>query len=128
MRIEGFTQLQRHLNALPDQMLGALEKALYVEGETVMTRSKQIVPVDLGVLRASGHVKRPVTKGTRVTVTLGYGGAASAYALAQHERTDYRHAGQGQAHYLSDPVAAAEHGFTDRLLRRVRSTLTKRVI
>jgi len=126
VKITGLDQLARHFQVLPDKVMGAMGDALYVEGETIMTRSKQIVPVDFGTLRGSGHVKRPVVQGTQATVTLGYGGAASAYAEVQHRRTDYKHRGQGQAHYLSEPVEAAERGLGERIGRRIRRTLTRK--
>lgn len=69
----------------PDRVAAALR----IEGELIMTDSKRnYVPVDLGVLRSSGHVG-PVTRGGKMgremSITLSYGGAASAYALAVHE-------------------------------------------
>lgn len=62
--------------------------ALYREGERVMTRSKrEFVPVDMGVLRSSGHVQAPKADALGVVVMLGYGGAAQRYALYVHEGT-----------------------------------------
>ena len=97
-----------------------LAGALYREAESIMTRSKaDFVPVDTGVLKASGHVQPPeITRG-RVSVTLGYGGAASAYALVQHERTDFHHT-VGQAKYLEQPVLEAAAGLGQRVASRMR--------
>ena len=104
-----------HLKALlaKDQLPG-LARALHVEAERIMTSAKRLAPVDKGTLRASGHVEDPIRFGKFVTVTLGFGGAASAYALVQHERLDYRHT-VGQAKYLEQPMREAEGGLAARL-------------
>lgn len=106
----------RKLKATPNKLGGAL----YREAEHIMTRSKaEFVPVDTGVLRASGHVEQPQQTPGGVSVTLGYGGAASAYALVQHERMDYQHT-VGQAKYLSTPVLQAAAGLGQRIAARLR--------
>jgi len=66
----------------PDRIPGAL----YRRAEAIMTRSKnEFVPVEFGVLRDSGHVNPPTRERTAVRVTMAYGGAAAAYAIAVHE-------------------------------------------
>ncbi len=82
------------------------------------TSRAAFVPVRDGILRGSGFVDQPVINGDEVYVTLGYGGSASAYALVQHERTDFHHT-VGQDHYLSEPVAAAAAGLPQRIGERV---------
>jgi hypothetical protein len=105
LTIEGLREALRVIRDLPDGALKAAARGLFVEGERVMTLSKRdFVPVDLGTLRASGHVQPPAVQGSRVSVTLGYGGAASAYAVVQHERLDFNHPRGGQAKYLEAPV------------------------
>ena len=90
-----------------------------IEGELIMTDSKQnYVPVDLGVLRASGFVKGPTIMGDNVEVKLGYGGAASAYALIQHEAMDFRHT-VGGPKYLERPVKRAAAGLGQKIARRL---------
>ena len=86
--IEGTPQLQaalRRAGAAGPQLLG---RGLYQEAEGIMTTSKQShVPVDAGVLKTSGFVRPPEARGAAVSVELGYGGAASAYAVYVHEGT-----------------------------------------
>lgn len=74
-------KMQNIVKKLPDKV----GSALYIEGQLAMTASKKRVPVDKGTLRSSGVVMRPERSGKRVWVTLAYGGAASAYAIAVHE-------------------------------------------
>lgn len=120
VRWEGMDRLERVFAELPKVAARELAAALVQEAEQVMTRSKRdFVPVDLGVLRASGHVAPPDIRGDRVTVTLGYGGAAAAYALIQHERLDFNHPRGGQAKYLEQPVLEAAAGLGGRLARRI---------
>lgn len=89
----------------------ALEKmrpTLVLEANRIMTASKRITPVDTGTLRSSGHVQSPKQTLNRMSITLGFGGAASAYAIIQHERTDYKHRGRQQAKFLERPAKEAE--------------------
>ena len=97
----------------------SLAGPLRVEAERIMTDSKRnYVPVDTGVLRASGVVQRPEVTRQRVRITMGYGGAARAYAVVQHERLDFRHT-VGEAKYLEKPVKAAAEGFGKRIAKNL---------
>ena len=114
IRIDGLDELQAKLKAAGKRAPVHLAGPLKLEGELIMTKSKQITPVDLGTLRASGVVHRPDISRTKVTVEMGYGGAAAAYALIQHERTDYTHT-VGAAKFLEKPVKEAKAGFGNRV-------------
>lgn len=93
--------------------------ALYFEGELIMTRSKEeFVPVDLGTLKNSGMVSPPEFSGNAVVVELSYGGAASDYAIIQHENLEFRHK-VGGAKYLERPLKEATAG----MLRRIAASL-----
>lgn len=102
----------------------ALGSALYVEAEAIMKDSKELVPVDTGVLRASGHVELPSIDGQGVKVEMGYGGAAERYALIQHERLDYNHP-NGQAKFLEQPVLEHAQGMAERLGASVKRWLER---
>ena len=117
MRISltGEEKLQQFLRSRPDVATKALAGVLQVEAEKILTSSKRIVPVDVGTLRGSGFVDQPEVAGSKVSVEIGYGGAASAYALVQHERTDYRHSGNQQAKYLEQPALEAAQGMGQRI-------------
>lgn len=92
-------------------------RSLYRFGLGVMRLSKEQVPVRTGTLKNEGTVLPPVVAGGRVTVELGYGGAASAYALAVHEipppelvspgERSARHAPGKKWKYLEDPLKEA---------------------
>ena len=58
--------------------------------------SQSRCPVESGTLRDSAVIESDATK---YEVTVGYGGAASKYALIQHENMQYHHT-VGQAKYL----------------------------
>ena len=62
-----------------------LAAAMYREANYILRKSVETVPVDFGVLRGSATVTRPKVAGSEVSLMFGYGGAASAYALAVHE-------------------------------------------
>lgn len=126
MRIEGIDRLRAVLRALPEVAKREIAGALVEEAESIRTDSQQnYVPVDTGTLRSSAHVRPPEHHGGTVSVEIGYGGAASAYALIQHERTDFAHPGGGQAKYLERPALAAAAGMESRLARRLKARLER---
>jgi hypothetical protein len=92
------------LGGLGGRIVKAANAALYQEANSIMNESKQIVPVDTGVLKASGRVEKPVDDGYTIGVTLGYGGAASAYAEIVHEDPTARHKPGKQYKYLEVPI------------------------
>lgn len=99
--------------------------ALFVEGERIMKESKKIVPVDTGALRSSGHVKVPVLSGSRVSVTLAYGGSAAPYAVFVHEKANARHRPPTRWKYLEEPFLAAREGMAMRIARRMRREIAR---
>lgn len=134
MRIRGTVQggdaLADALVARGEAKVRALFKALYREAEETMTLSKeQYVPVDLGVLRASGHVVIP--DGSALEIEIGFGGPAGTgnqgetneegvgYAVYVHEDLSAHH-DVGQAKYLEVPLMDRVKGMGDRMARRIR--------
>ena len=104
--IKGIDRAVRRLKALGEDINKKVAPALFQEAEEIMGRSKELVPVDTGVLRSSGHVKRPEVDRNGVRVTLAYGGPAEAYALIVHENLRARHP-VGQAKFLEQPLLEA---------------------
>lgn len=84
--VSGTERLQAVFQELGAEAPRATGDALYQWGASVMQDSRaNYVPVDTGVLRASGHVEQPVVRGTQASVRFGYGGVAAPYALSVHE-------------------------------------------
>lgn len=82
----GAPEMAARLSLLASRFSERIPGALYRQGQRIMARSqKEFVPVDLGVLKGSGIVSQPRQEGRQWVVELGFGGAASAYALAIHE-------------------------------------------
>lgn len=136
-RFDNVDKVQKQLRAMPDKALLALRGALLQEGEIIMTKSKRVTPVapDGGTLRNSGFVDKPKVKGDIVTVELGFGGAAKAYATAVHE-TPSKHdppswVGKkvkfnvGGPKFLQNPTEEAEKGFGKRIGRTMEQRLRK---
>lgn len=117
------TDLRKRLSAVKEAAPKIVAKALFAEASIVLGESQtEYVPVDTGVLKNSGFVAEPKITSSGVEVELGYGGAAAAYAVVQHERLDYRHT-VGQAKFLEIPVLAwgdrAERTLGDRIGREL---------
>lgn len=99
----------------------AMGGALYREALDIMAEAKTEVPVDTGVLRASGFVAHPkITPGVGVDVTLGFGGAGAEYAAKQHDDLTLRHNDGQKARYLIDPMNRHLEGMDDRLAADIR--------
>ncbi len=118
----GMDKFRALIATAPERVTLASGAAIYEEGNAIMAVSRHLVPVETGTLRASGFVDMPHVEGMTVSVELGYGGAASAYAMIQHERMDYRHR-VGQAKYLEQPFLEAQRGMEIRLGRSVAKAL-----
>jgi hypothetical protein len=86
-KLQGVKELKKAFKQARQRAEASLALGLFLEAESIMRASKREVPVDEGILRASGFVKRPTIRRGRIQVVLGYGGAAKAYALFIHEGT-----------------------------------------
>lgn len=98
--IEGAEDWARRVMQLagPEAMT-RIGRALYGAGEQIIATAEPMVPRDEGVLVGTGMVQEPEQSGDAVSVTLGYGGAASDYAVEQHENLTYVHE-HGEAKFL----------------------------
>jgi hypothetical protein len=70
------------------------KKKLKAAADEIKGLAQTKCPVDIGTLRDSAYVKE-ITDGYEI----GFGGAASEYALDQHENMDYHH-DVGEAKFL----------------------------
>lgn len=120
--VAGTEEMKRLLRLLGKKSTTVLGRAMWREATMIMNASRAIVPVKTGVLKASGHVQLPVYDGQSVLVTLGYGGAASAYAEVQHEEESYYHTPPTQYKYLQQPFEFASKGILERLAAVLRAT------
>lgn len=109
-------QLQADLTRRLNAAVHAAETALYQGGSVIMTEAKKRAPVDVGTLRNSGYVTLPRTDSDGTFVEVGFGGAAKAYAVKQHEELGYNH-DVGQAKYLENAISAMEGQVRDRVAR-----------
>lgn len=119
LRIVGGKTMQEKLRDIMKRVPARMGAALYQEAQIEMTESKRRVPFEFGVLKASGFVAEPVYRGTNVSVTLSYGGAAEDYAIVQHERLDFLHPKGGQAKYLESVLNESAPYMATRIGRRL---------
>lgn len=119
--LDGVEELLDRLDGATRRVMLAGSQEIRLQAEGIMTKSRRLVPVDTGALRASGRVEDPnFETATRVVAELSYGGSAAPYALYVHEDLNARHS-VGQAKYLEQPVRAALPGF----VRAVTSALDR---
>jgi hypothetical protein len=139
--ITGTPELRAALAKIGANAQQAAAAALYQEAEAIMGESKEkYVPVDDSPLKNSGFVKPQDIDGSDIGVTLGFGGAASAYAIAVHEHLSkysppswkaaekagrpvkFSPEGRGPK-YLEIPFLAAGKDMAKRLADRIRGNL-----
>lgn len=136
VRITGTEDVMRALQALAAKVPSAIERALREESEVVMTEAKQLVPVEVGVLKGTGFVGPVQRRGDVYRADLAFGGPAAGYAEVQHEDETLNHTGThyssrlrrryertGQAKYLEQPVMEAQPGFAERMRDRIARDL-----
>lgn len=124
-RVSGMAGLRRALAAAGERGNEALAAAVADEADAIMAESKRRAPVDTGTLRSSGTVAPVERQRGKVSVEMGYGGAASAYALVQHEEMGYNHP-VGEAKFLERPLRERAPKVAGNLARRVRRGLVSR--
>ena len=98
-----------------------LENALNDEAQVISTIAKELVPVDLGNLRASIKVDPPFRafhEGSEIFVSVVAGDTAVQYAEIQEENEDFHHR-VGQAHYMKEATNRALIGVEERLTERI---------
>lgn len=117
--INGLKELQATLSKLADEQTQKAAGALYRIAEQIMREAKEQTPVRDGILRASGTVSLPDVGPDGVTVTMGFGGAAEAYAVEQHENLQYRHT-VGNAKFLERPTLEHAKTLEDDLAREMQ--------
>lgn len=89
--------------------------------EDIIGDAKEIVPVDRGPLRASGHVEQPKIDGDQFQIDAGFGGASAPYALIQHEDLTLRHKEGQQAKYLEVGARRRFATADERIAREIRA-------
>jgi hypothetical protein len=114
----GANEMINTLKEIAKKFPDRVASAIYQEAQIEMTESKRRVPVDTGVLRASGFVAPPERNGNHISVTLSYGGAADNYAVIQHENLEFHHK-HGQAKYLESVLNESRQYMAARIARRV---------
>lgn len=113
-----------NLTALRARLIAAGATGLYKAGHVIITDAQQnYVPVRDGILLASGQVSEPVISETDATVSIGFGGAASAYARVQHEDLTFHHE-IGGPKYLERPLLAHADDIKALVAAEMRAVLT----
>lgn len=121
---KGTKDVMDTLSRLGSKAPEAMGKALYQEANDIMTAAKALTPFDTGVLQGSGAVNMPVVSQGEVSVTLGFGGAASAYAEVQHNELSYYHKPPTQAIFLEQPFnEAVTNGMDTRIADKLKAEL-----
>lgn len=116
-------RLQRKFKERPKEVLKLAAQSINVEAEAIMAEAKEITPVDLGALRASGLVMPVQFMPTKIRVAMGFGGPSAPYAIYVHEDLTANHP-VGQAKFLEQPFRDRLPGMSKRIAERIERGLT----
>lgn len=118
---KGGEGVMRALRLLGEKAPDAMGQALYQEANDIIREAEVLTPFDEGTLQGSAFVNLPEVSGASVSVTLGYGQAASAYAEVQHEELSYYHKPPTQAKFLEQPFnEAVGNGMEQRITYKLQ--------
>jgi hypothetical protein len=96
----------KKLLLLPTQVNITVQQAINDVMSQVFQESQRLVPVDTGMLRASGKFTHPQLGANQPPqAEIEYGGGAVDYALIVHEDLNARHKSPTQAKYLEIPFS-----------------------
>lgn len=115
LTVKGIDQVSAALLDIAERMPVAAAQALNEIAEQVMTRAKEMTPVDTGRLRASGMVSDYATE-RDMSATLSFG---TEYAVPVHENMSAKHQ-TGSAKYLERPVNEEAGRFLEDMAKGIR--------
>jgi len=114
IRFNGLDKVVAALGQMSSAVRSEAARELNDTSEEIMTASKEMVPVDTGRLRSTGHVAEYATPRDLGTV-LAYG---TDYAIYVHENLSVHHP-TGQAKFLERPFFQQSAHLPDNLARRL---------
>lgn len=112
----GAEGLQFKMNRIGSSVQVNMANAVNEVMREVFVESQHAVPVDTGTLKASARIT-PAKPGPVVSGSIGYGGAAGAYALPVHETH------RTKAKYLERPARENVELFRDEMVKAIQMSI-----
>jgi hypothetical protein len=110
-------RLTWHGPPVEQQLRQAAARGLLLSAEHVLGKSQAVVPLDESPLMQSGTAS---VEESSLTAMVSYD---TEYAVAQHERLDYRHAPGRTAKYLEGPLNASREEVLALIAAQMRRAL-----
>ena len=104
-KVTGLKRVLKQFKEVERRHAKSLERGLKIGGAYLLAESLKLVPVDTGVLRASGFV-RSTGHGLSTEVRVGY---TAAHAVFVHEITTKRHGKEYNRYYAKEIAAGRLH-------------------
>jgi hypothetical protein len=137
MAIKGFNKVKANLKKVERAVISGTGKQFRKDMEEVITKGKELSPVDTGTLRSSGRAEGPKVEGKKVLVEGSFGqGPSGKYALYVHEGVGTKSGRSGgmtinykvgQPKFLEQPFKEKVVGFFKRVGAAVAKTIKKSV-
>jgi len=120
--VDGIDGLIASLETFFDGYSDTAANALRIEGEKVIRDSRPKVPVDTGLLRASGTVKEPIVNDGQIDVDMGYYTDYAQYVEAGQPHTlsgDEAEHAVGQSHFMRETFNTADPFILENVAKRI---------
>lgn len=126
--VSGGKKLAAQLTKLPKQFMDASAEGQLQAQQAVLKLAKSWAPFEEGTLEESGFIQGPSYTNKSVSVTVGFGGAATPYMVAQHEGV-YNHPGLNSKTKNPGRAAQGRRKFLElavqELSQKTRDTIVK---
>lgn len=95
----------------------SVKTAILLTAEAMLASAQEIVPVDTGALKNSGHTLEEDHSGDshKYSVIVGFGGPTAPYAGIVHESPQYKHASPTSWKYLEIPFNIYANDASNRI-------------
>ena len=121
------TEIAANMKAMTRGIARATARATYEIGHEILNEAIPLTPMDTGDLRDSGYVSWKSGGGEAIEVEVGFGGAATPYALAVHEMpttNNFQEPGTGPK-YLERPFDKIKSTLAGQVAKRVASMMAR---
>lgn len=104
MKLGGVEALVRRVEEVGRDRLGKLREGMEQAAQIIFDKSQEYVPVDTGVLKATGKIVETSSSSTHFQFSVSYGRAVAPYAVFVHEMVQIPHDPPTRSKYLEAAV------------------------
>lgn len=128
VEVDGPDGIARHIEAMVQEYPRVAAQAAWQEFSTIMNATKPKVPVEFGMLRASGKVQEPVVAAGEIIQVMGYYTEYAEYVEHGQPHTltgeePFHHI--GQAHFMEETFNEFAPNILENIAKRIDSMIAE---